>query len=82
MLHPSAEKLSALPLIFSPGPTCDSRPPEEEDDEPAREEKIEPRKPPEKPAGEKGLTRQRKGTSKLERPAFIPIDSVRPKEPS
>lgn len=80
MLHTSFEETLARPLVFSPGPTCDSEPHDKGRDKPPRGEKNKPEKkkprtqPDSRPSREGGVSPP-VGTDRLERPAFPPIDS-------
>lgn len=81
MLHTSFEELLVIPLVFSPGPTCDSEPPDEGDDQPPLGGKIKPRTQPDSLASREGGVSPPVGTDRLERPAFPPIDSEPQEEP-
>jgi hypothetical protein len=82
MLHTSFEEPLAIPLVFSPGPTCDSEPRDKGRDKPRRGEKDKPRKQPDTRPSREGGVSPPVGTDRLERPAFPPIDSESAKSPA
>jgi len=82
MLHSFTQELPVLPRVFLPDQPCGSEQPDEESDLPPSRGTTKPKTQPDSTAKRKREIKPPMGTDRLERPAFIPIDSEQQDESS